>query len=145
MPQGELTLELSRGVDRFQARWDLGTGTCTLCAHHGGGRAETGEQSDGAEQEGNLSAALRQRRSSVWWSGWTASLPFDNGVTYRAAGSSGSAKENDLDKPASIGVHGAGVAVRKLKLFRDTYYTVGGVKEGTSPHEADVRIDPTDP
>ena len=28
--QGELTLELSKGVDRFRARWDLSTGDCTL-------------------------------------------------------------------------------------------------------------------
>src|SRR5262249_31140695 len=29
-PLGELVLELSRGVDRCRARWDLGSGKCTL-------------------------------------------------------------------------------------------------------------------
>ena len=36
------------------------------------------------------------------------------------------------------------MAVHKIKLFRDTYYTVGGAREHTSPHEPDVRIDPTE-
>ncbi|HZU35102.1 MAG TPA: S26 family signal peptidase, partial [Gemmataceae bacterium] len=36
---GELVLEMSKGIDRFRARWDLATGTCTLL------RA-TGDQND---------------------------------------------------------------------------------------------------
>ncbi len=62
-PQGEFTLELSKGVDRFQARWDLASGTCTLLPH--GRRRErdqVGQQTDGDEQERRVSLALRQRR-----------------------------------------------------------------------------------
>ena len=45
--------------------------------------------------------------------------------------------ENDLARPASIGVKGGRVTVRKIKLFRDTYYTC----KGAAP---DVELDPAD-
>ncbi len=143
-PRGELTLELSRGVDRFQARWDLSTGTCTLWRITAAGEQKLESKATALKTKGTyrLRFANVDRRLVVWVDG---ELPFDNGVTYAPPEVLGPTKENDLDKPAGIGVRGAGVAVRKLKLFRDTYYTVGGAREGTSPHEADVHVDPTDP
>jgi signal peptidase I len=57
-------------------------------------------------------------------------LPFDDGVNYVPAKQRGPTRENDL-QPASIGVRGGGVAVHKIKLWRDTYYT-------TIPGEADA-------
>jgi signal peptidase I len=138
-PQGELTLELSRGVDRFRARWDLSTGTCTLFR----GEQKLESKPTALKKKGSyrLRFANVDQRLAVWVDG---DLPFDNGVTYAPPEDPGPRKENDFE-PASIGVSGASVAVNKLRLFRDTYYTVGGAKQG-QPHEADVHdFDPTDP
>jgi signal peptidase I len=57
----------------------------------------------------------------VVWVG--RSLPFGDGVAYEPAKERGPLKENDLEKPASIGVRGGGASVHKIKLWRDTYYT----------------------
>jgi signal peptidase I len=144
-PQGELTLELSRGVDRFQAQWDLSTGTCTLFRIASNGeqqRLESKPTSVKKKGTYRLRFANVDQRLVVWADG---DLPFDNGVSYAAPEDLGPRKENDLDRPAGIGVRGAPVVIRKMKLFRDTYYTVGGAKQGM-PHEADVHsFDPLDP
>ncbi|MGH7169337.1 MAG: S26 family signal peptidase, partial [Gemmataceae bacterium] len=143
-PHGELTLELSHGVDRFQARWDLSTGICTLFRVTKDGEQKLDSKPTALKKKGSyrLRFANVDRRLVVWVDG---DLPFDNGCSYAAAAELGPRKKNDLDKPAGIGVRGAGVSVHKIKLFRDTYYTVGGAEQGTSPHEADVRgLDATD-
>jgi signal peptidase I len=144
-PQGELTLELSRGVDRFQAQWDLRTGICTLVRIANNGEPQKLESKPTAvRKQGTyrLRFANVDQRLVVWVDG---DLPFDNGVAYAPPEDLGPRKENDLEKPASIGVRGASVAIHKLKLFRDTYYTIGGAKQGM-PHEADIHnFDPLDP
>jgi signal peptidase I len=142
-PQGELTLELSRGVDRFRARWDLSTGVCTLSRLADNGEQKLESKPTTLNKKGayRLRFANVDQRLVVWVDG---ELPFDNGVTYAPPEDLGPREKNDFE-PASVGARGAGVAVRKLKLFRDTYYTIGGVREITSPHEPDVRIDPADP
>jgi signal peptidase I len=143
-PQGELTLELSRGVDRFQARWDLSTGTCTLFRITKAGEEKLGSKATALKKKGSyrLRFANVDERLVVWVDG---ELPFDNGVSYAAPAELGPRQGNDLEKPASIGVRGAGIAIHKLKLFRDTYYTIGGVSQG-SPHEPDVHgFEATDP
>jgi signal peptidase I len=142
-PQGELTLELSRGVDRFQAQWDLGTGTCTLLRISKNGAQKLESKATALKKKGSyrLRFANVDQRLVVWVDG---DLPFDNGVTYAPPEDPGPREENDLEA-ASIGVRGASAAVQKMKLFRDTYYTVGGAKQGL-PHEQDVRdFDPMDP
>jgi len=142
-PQGELALELSRGVDRFRAHWDLTTGTCTLLRVSKGGEQKLESRPTALKQKGTyrLRFANVDQRLVVWVDN---DLPFDNGVTYAPPEDLGPRAENDLE-PASIGVRGASVAIHKLKLFRDTYYTVGGAKQGM-PHDADVHsFDPTDP
>jgi signal peptidase I len=48
-------------------------------------------------------------------------LPFGDGVAYESFPDKGP-YPNDL-QPASIGVQGAALTVRKLSLWRDTYYT----------------------
>jgi signal peptidase I len=135
-PQGELTLELSHGVDRFQARWDLSTGSCTLFRVTEDGEQKLDTKPTALNKKGSyhLRFANVDRRLVVWVDG---DLPFDNGVSYAAPAALGPHEQNDLKKPASIGVRGAAVAVQKIKLFRDTYYTVGGVSHG-SPHEPDA-------
>jgi signal peptidase I len=134
-PQGELTLELSRGVDRFRARWDLASGACTLLRLTEDGEQKLDSKPTAMKKKGTyrLRFANVDQRLVVWVDG---ELPFDNGVTYSAPERIGPTAKNDLE-PASIGVRG-GVAIHKLKLFRDTYYTVG---THNGPGEADVPID----
>jgi signal peptidase I len=142
-PQGDLTLELSRGVDRFRARWDLSTGTCKLLRVTGGEEQELGSKQTSLNKKGTyrLRFANVDERLVVWVNG---DLPFDNGITYPPPNQIGPQAENDL-QPASIGVRGGSVAVNSLKLFRDTYYTVGGL-ENDRPNEPDVSgVNPTDP
>jgi signal peptidase I len=54
-------------------------------------------------------------------------LPFGNGVTYTPPRQSGPFA-NDL-QPASVGARSAALRIHRLKLWRDTYYTV---RPGTS-------------
>lgn len=143
-PQGELRLELSRGVDQFQARWDLSTGNCTLVRINDEGEQTLESKPTSLKKKGTyrLRFANVDQRLVVWVDG---DLPFDNGVSYSAPTDLGPQEKNDLKKPASIGVRGAGVAVQKLRLFRDTYYTVGGASH-ERPSDPDVSgFDPTDP
>ncbi len=146
-PQGELRLELSHGVDRFQARWDLSTGTCTLVRINTEGGKEVEQTLDSKPTALKKKGSYRLRfanvdqRLVVWVDG---DLPFDNGVSYPAAADLGPRPETDLKRPASIGVRGAGVAIHKLKLFRDTYYTVGGAGHDR-PSDCDVGMGNFDP
>jgi signal peptidase I len=124
-PTGELTLELSRGVDRFRARWDLGSpeGLCTLYRVEGDRETKLGEaRPTSLKSKGTYKVRFANvdERLTVWVDG---RLPFDAGVTYLPAKEEGPQAENDLE-PASIGVSkGATVRVSKLRVFRDTYYT----------------------
>ncbi len=128
-PDGELVLELSRGPDRFRARFDLATGVCTLTRQAHKGEEETlDSKPTGVKGKGShrLRFANVDDRLTLWVDG---ALPFGDGVTFAPAGQRGPT-ENDLE-PASVGVKG-GVTVAKLKLFRDTYYTL-------EPPNADAR------
>jgi signal peptidase I len=141
-PSGELTMELSRGVDRFRARWDLRSaeGRCTLFRVNGDKESQMGESKPTA-LKGKGTYRLRfanvDERLTVWVDG---QLPFDQGATYLPPADEGPTEANDLE-PASIGVRGAGVQVQKLKLFRDTYYTASA----SHPNEADASFDPGTP
>ncbi len=142
-PQGELTLQLSRGVDRFHARWDLTTGTCTLLRVTEAGEQKLDSKPTGMSKKGDylLRFANVDQRLVVWVNG---DLPFGDGVNYPPPERSGPDQKNDLE-PASIGAKGTTVAVHKLKLFRDTYYTVGGDRNDR-PNDPDVPgINFTDP
>jgi signal peptidase I len=144
--KGELILELSKGDDRFQAQFDLSTGTCRLVRIRNEWPADAnGVKSKDQEKERELAkkeTTLRKpgtyrlrfanvdERLIVWVDG---SLPFGDGVPYEPLGDSerlGKPKGNDLE-PASIGVRGGAVAVSDLTLWRDTHYTnsdpAGGV------------------
>src|SRR6185437_6555037 len=123
-PQGEFTLELCRGVDRFRARWDLASGTCTLLRVTQEGEQKLDSKPTAMSKKGDyrLRFANVDQRLVVWVNG---DLPFESGVPYLPPTNIGPVAKNDLE-PASIGAKGTTVAVHKLKLFRDTYYTVGG-------------------
>ncbi len=137
-PSGELTLELSRGVDRFRARFDLASGRCTLLRDSG---AVKELESKPTPLEGKGAYRLRfanvDQRLTLWVND---QLPFGDGVSYPAAVAEGPDAKNDLE-PVSIGVRGAAVEVRKLKVLRDVYYTAGDSR----PSDPDVSFDPGDP
>jgi signal peptidase I len=131
--QGELTLELCKGPDRFRARWDLDTGTCTLRRGNLRGRNLHWEDLTRGETAMNKPGTYRlrfanvDRRLTVWVDN---ELPFGDGFAYDPPRETvdGETKivrrptKNDLE-PASIGTRGGpSLTVNKLKLFRDTYY-----------------------
>jgi signal peptidase I len=122
--QGELVLELSKGIDRFQARWDLASGECSL-VRRPDGRAEKEQVLDRQPTRLSKPGTYRVRfanideRLVVWVD---HKLPFGDGVRYDAPKQRGP-RQNDL-QPASIGARGAALHVRKLTLWRDTYYTL---------------------
>jgi signal peptidase I len=119
-PGGELRLELTRGVDRFQARLDLGSGTCTLfrIENHKEPRqlqsAKTGLAGTGTHR---LTFANFDDGLTLWVDG---ELPLGDGVLYEPAGPQGPT-DQDL-RPARIGCKGAAVRLQHLKLWRNTYY-----------------------
>jgi signal peptidase I len=120
-PDGEFVLQLSKGVDRFQARWELSSGTCTLLRLADGRETKLDSKPTALKNKGTykLRFANVDERLVLWVD---ENLVFGDGVAYDPPKTRGPTV-NDL-KPASIGVQGANVSVRKLKLWRDTYYTV---------------------
>jgi signal peptidase I len=138
-PEGELWLELARGVDRFRARWELATGKCTLV------RLQDGKKQPEVLKVAESTALGRpgthrvrfanfDERLTVWVDG---ELPFGDGVAYPRAWYFDAARNkfvntgptsHDLE-PASIGSKGAAVTVRHLQLWRNTYYTTGGERD----------------
>lgn len=137
---GELILELSRGADRFAARFDLAKQSCSLVRV-----SKDEKQVILKEASVKLSSGTRLRfghideRLLLWVND---SLPFGDGVEYDAPRSPVPTKENDLERPGSIGVKGGAVTVKHLRLLRDTYYTAARHK---SPSSKDVDFTPTDP
>jgi signal peptidase I len=117
---GELTLELCKGVDRFQARFDLAAGTCTLFRLTEGGEQKLASEPAALARGANrLRFANVDERLTVWVGD---RLPFGDGVAYPAPAKPGPDPANDL-APAAIGSRGAPVVVRHVQLYRDTYYT----------------------
>jgi signal peptidase I len=121
--EGEFDLELSKGVDRFRATWDLATGECSLSRITGKGVEPLGDKKPTDLKKGThrLRFGNIDDRLVVWVD---KSLPFGDGVVYTPAKQRGPTEENDLQRPASIGVSKGAVTIRKLKLWRDTYYTL---------------------
>jgi signal peptidase I len=139
--EGTLSLELSRGVDRFRAVWDLAAQTCTLVRVGPGDRKEELASKSSALKPGSshrLRFANVDERLTVWVDN---SLLFGDGEVYTPPKEGGPRPENDLNRPASIGAQGAGLSVRNLRLFRDTYYTA----TANSPSSPDVEFKPEDP
>jgi signal peptidase I len=143
--QGEVVLELSKSHNRFQLVWDLATGDMELKRLEDEKKeAESLAKKKPLQPKQGSTYRLRfanfDDRLIVWLND---SLPFDEGVTYQGSKEqhAGPVAKNDLE-PASIGVKGASVTVRKLSLWRDLYYTAGD-----SPTSADAtgNVDLTDP
>jgi signal peptidase I len=133
-PDGELALELSKGIDRFRARWDLASGQCTLLRLKDPHDEEKPPQDKQFVELDSKPTSLKGKgtfrvrfanidnRLLVWVDN---ELPFgvspEYGVSYQPFSARGP-YANDL-QPASIGARGGAVKVQKLKLWRDTYYT----------------------
>lgn len=146
-PGGELRLELVRGVDRFQARFNLQTGDCSLvrinqpfdgadrdkplALHWPDDDQEPAKRPTALKKPGTyrLRLANVDERLTLWVND---DLPFGDGVKYPPADTPGPTA-NDL-APAAIGVAGARVTVAHLSLWRDSYYTLGGRGTGSDPN-----------
>ena len=117
---GQLILELSRGPDRFRALFDLDRQTCSL-VRVTEGEAETlkTEAVRVPAKKARLRFADVDERLTVWVD---ERLVFGDGVEYDGPARLLPRKENDLDRPASVGAKGAAVVIRRLRLLRDAYY-----------------------
>jgi hypothetical protein len=122
-PTGDFALELSCGVDRFQASWNLATGECVLKR-----LTDTGSEALASAQTAmkgpgkyRLRFANMDERLTLWVD---SGMPFGDGVIYPPPRQLGPTKENDLNEPASIGTRASNLSVSAVKLWRDTYYTV---------------------
>jgi signal peptidase I len=158
--KGQFFMELSRGVDRFQARFDLTTGTCSLYrwSEHKTKKAVV----DGLDKLlpdwqllGSAETRLKAKGTyHLYFANYDERLtvridrdmPFEEGKEYappdkrgpddfldKAANESGKLDDiqnNDL-QPASLCSLGAAVQVSSIKLWRDTYYT------GSADHPSD--------
>lgn len=140
--EGAFLMELSKGINRFRARFDLGTGKCTLLKQGPDDKkadrwTELASQDTALNSPGNYEVRLANfdAQLTVWVNG---KLPFGQGKEYdppeiRAKGeakltdaqleSRRGPTLNDLE-PASIGSQGAAVEVRNVRIWRDTYYTL---------------------
>jgi signal peptidase I len=125
--KGECWLELSKGIDRFQARINLEKGTCSLFRlTKGEAPALLAEQPTRITATGSykLRFANIDERLTLWVND---DLPFGDGHNYSSPAKYGpddaTPDGNDL-QPASIASKGAAVQVHNLKLWRDTYYTL---------------------
>ena len=122
-----VVLELSKGINRFQATF--ADGTVTLSSTGPGGR-EFGSRPTRAGRAGKhtLRFANVDYRLRVWVDGQL--IDFGTDADHQptepgpgdAADAEGWTKRNDVDAPAGIGAKGR-VTVRSIKLHRDVYYT----------------------
>src|SRR5205823_2759391 len=96
-------------------------GQCTLMRLTGSKEERLESQPTSLRPGGNhfLRFANVDERLIVWVD---RSLPFGNGIIYTRPREPGPLT-NDL-QPASIGARAAALSVHKLKLWRDTYYTL---------------------
>jgi len=126
----ELWLELSKGVDRFQARFNLESGTCTLVRLTKPDNKEQvlAQKDTSLKAPGTYHVRLANvdERLILWIND---QMPFGDGQVYDPAKTEGPdtepdpSKNNDLN-PAGIAVKGSpGLSVAHLKILRDNYYT----------------------
>ena len=135
---GEFWMELNKGIDRFQAKFDLATGQCTLFRVDEDGKSRQLD-SKPTTLTGTGTHLVRfanfDAQLTVWVDG---TLPFGRGVPYDPIelGTKESPvsmevirtrcgpRPNDLERPASLGGKNMGATVADVRLWRDTFYTM---------------------
>lgn len=127
---GKVVLELSRGLDRFQAQFDLTSGECTLVRittnRTSGVQAERvlGSQPTKLARAVGKETLLRLANVDDRLTLWVGSdLPFGDGVPYQANTDVQPYDPHDKTAPARIGVSASACEVSSVQLWRDTYYT----------------------
>ena len=135
---GEVTLELSKGLNRFQATFGGGQVTLTRT---GPGASEFGSWPCKVSGPGKyrLRFANVDCRLHVWVN--DAPIPVGTATDYPhpepgptdEVDPEGWTRKNDLDAPAGVAAKGA-VKVTAVKLYRDIYYT----RSGSDPTGADL-------
>jgi signal peptidase I len=118
--EGTFMLEVVRAGERFQAAWELSTGECELRRIDESEKIEKFGQQKTKLSTGThtLRLASVDDRLTVWVDG---ALPFGDGVAYERPKR---AVPTMLDLvPARIGAKDANLSVRRIKLFRDTYFS----------------------
>ena len=101
-PAGELTLELSRGVDRFRAEFDLSNGVCTLARDEQGQEPSVlGSKPTALKGGGKHSVRFADvdQRLTVWVDD---ALPFGDGVTYPPPRRKGRRRKTTCNRRASL-------------------------------------------
>jgi signal peptidase I len=152
--EGFFYMELSKGINRFRARFDLEKGQCTLLKQ-GPKEAKEGKWEEMASKETSvkkpgtymLRFANFDARLTLWVD---RQLPVGDGhdypppevrdpnnkqeakLTWKELRDRRGPRMNDLE-PASLGSQGAQVQLHNLRLWRDTYYTL-------DPNGPDVQI-----
>lgn len=159
-PEGEFWMELSKGIHRYRACWQLDSGACTLYrVDYRKGDKETMIETGVAELatkptklKGAGTYLVRlanfDSRLTVWVDG---DLPFGNGHDYpppevlsptdkdrklkwEDLAERRGPTANDLE-PASLGSRGAACKILNLKLWRDTHYTRDPSGDATPPDD----------
>lgn len=131
---GEVTLELSKGVNRFQAHFANGTVTLSRTGPGGG---TLGSRPCRVKPGGKyvIRFANVDCRLRVWVDNHLIGFGDDGNYPHPTPAETGDKRpegwtwENDVEAPASIGAKG-NVAVRHLRLDRDIFYT----RKGTGDH-----------
>jgi signal peptidase I len=139
-PEGGLVLELTKGVDRFQARFNVATGICSAVRLGSDGEKELGSLETALRGPGtyrlrfaNVDECLR-----VWVN--DALIGGDEGIwAYDPAAQKGPT-EADL-QPAGIGAKETTLTVANIKLWRDNYYP-GSLRDDTDRLSEEARSDP---
>ena len=155
--KGTIALEISRGMMRYQALFDAATGTCSLYQVGPGkgaivGEFEIEEGKPVTTELKSVSTSLKKKgsyqlrfanmddRLTVWIDD---ALVFGDGVELETPTKLVPTVGNDLERPVSIGSRNAKVAVSKIKVYRDTYYTTA---RDNKPTEVDCpTFQPDDP
>jgi signal peptidase I len=137
-PDGEATLELSKGLNRFQAKF---AGGHVTLSRTGPGEKEFGSWPCKVSGPGKyrLRFANVDCRLRVWVNdsvipvGTAGDYPHPEPSPNDDVSAEGWTKKNDVEAPAGIGAKGA-VKVSGVKLYRDIYYT----RSGSDPTGADI-------
>lgn len=139
-PSGEFALELSKGPDRFQARFDLQSGKCRLIRIGKVSSEELAVAQTPLTGTGKhlVRFANFDQRLTLWVD---SALPFGDGVAYSPSPCERPADEANNYQPASFGTLGAArVTVGQLRLFRDSYYTAAGHERLRAPGEPELTM-----